>query len=63
VAELPEDLMRGLRSIFGAQGAWIFEDAILKKLHEKLGLEYDGTSGVPFKERIRELQALYVQKL
>jgi len=62
IAEQPEAFVKELRTIFGVQGSWVFEDAVLRKLHEKLGLEYDGNSNLTFEEHVQQLRALYAQK-
>jgi hypothetical protein len=51
-----------LRSIFGVQGAWIFEDAILRKLYEKVGVKYDANSDVPFEMQVEQLRRLAARK-
>ena len=52
----PGAFIRALQTIFGAQGAWIFEDAILRKLYEKVDEKYDSNNDIPFEEHVRKAQ-------
>jgi hypothetical protein len=58
----PGAFIRALQAIFGVQGAWIFEDAILRKLYEKVDEKYDGNNDTPFEEHIRKAQRLFFSR-
>lgn len=58
----PQAVSEVLRSIFGAQGAWLFEDAILRKLYEYVGEEYDFNDTFSFEEHVKHLQKMFSSK-
>jgi hypothetical protein len=58
----PGAFIRALQTIFGAQGAWIFEDAILRKLYEKVDEKYDSNNDIPFEEHVRKAQMLFLSR-
>jgi len=51
-----------LQTIFGVQGAWLFEDAILRKLYEKVGVKYDANNDIPFEMQVEQLRRLAARK-
>lgn len=61
IAREPGAFSRALQSIFG-QGAWILEDAILRRLYEKVGVKYDCKDDAPFEKHVEQLREAFTAR-